>query len=177
MKPLLGLLLALLLATTLAACGDQDAATDPSTPGTPGGTPPAPADGPASDDPPPGSTTPDQGGEVVALLSESAAGGSVEAEVTVLDSDQAVEAYVGQFTGPTLADQVRDAVAAAAPGPGQVVVGAVVWLGCETPAGAVVEASDRVRLVANPKPVAKVECLVPVTTVALAVVDAATVAG
>jgi hypothetical protein len=148
---LVGIGLALALALGLAACGDDS--------------------DPASSTPAPSATP----GTVVALISESAAGGEVSQAPTRLDSEAAVSEFVGQFndrpTGRALAEQVRDAVAGASAGSDRTLLGAVVSIGCEAPTGVRVEHRDGPRIVPTGMPKSDVQCLVPVTTVAVVSVE------
>lgn len=182
MKPLLGLCLALLL-PMLAACGDDSEAPDVSAPDSSPTASPSPR-GPSST----GSGSPSPSGtsdqvDVVAILDESNAkdssNGADDAEhPVVLDSPEAIEEFAGRFSGRTLPGQIRKAAASATPQDGQVLVGAPVSLGCAVPTGVSVEGSgaDLSVTALGLKKQKQVQCLVPVLTVALVLVDASRVA-
>lgn len=178
MKTLLGLLLALLL-PFLAACGDDgsdssdvtapDSSAEPSDRMTD-----EPSEAPTD---PESDGSPTGGVEVVAIIDESNAkdsmGGPDGQPPVVLDTPQAIEEFAGRFTGNTLPDQVRKAATKATPAAGQVLVGAPVSLGCAVPTDVTVEGSGSeltVSAVGLDKK-QQVQCLVPVLTVALVLVD------
>ena len=112
--------------------------------------------------------TPDAGAwEQVALLSGTAAGGSVSEVAVPLPDEQAV---TGLTTG--LDDRLAAEVAAAAEDAevpeGHELYGAVVSIGCDVPPGVMVRRTgDDVVVEARPVKSPLVECLAPVTTVAL----------
>lgn len=162
---------AVLLAVLLAGCGSEgddepDARGEESSQ--------SPSSESTSD--PSSSTSQDPGTvgfEEVAILHETAAGGEVSQTPVVLDSEDAVDGFVGAFTRGTLGEQVRTEVDATDVPEGKVLVGSVIGLGCDVPPGVNVSTdADGLRVsgrkVASPLP----ECLAPVTTVALVLVDA-----
>ena len=110
---------------------------------------------------------------VVDIVSATAAGGDVDNLATVLDADSAVADFTEQFEGHTLATQVGNAANRADTPPGQVLVGAVISIGCDVPPGVTVTSTDS-GVVITPKKVLKPlkECFAAVTTVALVNVDA-----
>ena len=93
----------------------------------------------------------------------------------MLDSQKAVEEFAGQFSG----DQMRNALArqyARADLPnGEVMLGAVVDVSCQPPSELQVEKTKRGIEVTATTKVSKVQCLVPVTTVALVSVPEAAI--
>ena len=105
------------------------------------------------------------------LVSQTAAGGKVTREVTVLDDAQAVKAYVGRFRSDTMRAEVTRAAMQIEVPEDQQLVAAVVAVGCDVPPGVGVTGSGEDAVIA-PDPVLSpmAECLAPVTTVALAVV-------
>lgn len=135
-----GVLVSVLLASTLVACGEEE--TDV-------------AGGPHI--------------ELLGLVHQTAAGGRVAETLTPIGTPRALDDYVARFRGTTLADDIR-AMAEDYAGPGVVsaaviAVGCDVPPGAEfgvNSDGAYVEA----RRVADPLP----ECLAAVTTVALVAV-------
>lgn len=120
---------------------------------------------------------PSDSGEVgftqVALLTESAAGGQVSKSPVVLDSADAVAGFTGQFTGRTLGQQIEEAVSSAKPAAGQVLVGAVVALGCETPTGVSLTNGEGLVITPTGMPKPTTQCFAAVTTVVIVAVDAA----
>ena len=103
----------------------------------------------------------------IALVSESNVDGRVRAEGTVLDDEQAAVEFAGQFGSPRMARSVAEEYAQADVPEGEVVVGAVVDLSCEPPTEVAVEkTSQGVEITATPVK-STIQCLVPITTVAL----------
>lgn len=109
--------------------------------------------------------------EVVALLSATAAGGRAEAEPTRLREPGDVAALVADLRGP-LVGEVRRAAERTDVPQGRALVGGVVAVGCEPAEDVAVEgAGEGLRLEAVPAAATGRECLAPVTTVALVLVD------
>jgi hypothetical protein len=160
MRRILGTLLVTAALATTAGCGS---ATSGST-----------ATSPSAQTPDKPSAGPIHGAEVLPLISQTAGGGRVSTQATLLGTRAQVAAFTAQFRVPGLAHRVTAAAAEAARS-GHLVYGAVVALGCDVPPGAVValDANGDVQLtaeeVASPRP----ECLAPVTTVAVATVPGA----
>ncbi len=170
MNRLLGTLLALLLLTGAAGCGDdagEDAgADDPSTSGQE-----SPADPPTATDSGPAGEGAVDFTEVV-LMSETSAGGEVSSQPTVLDSPAAIDDFAGGLEG-RLADRIRAAALDAEVPDGRVLLGAVVALGCDVPPGVAVELTpEGLEITALKVTRPKRECFAPVTSVALVTVDA-----
>lgn len=171
MRPLGHLLLAPLLATTLglglAACGSDDASDDAPDQGG-GSTAADPVDTgtatPATPDAPTEASY-----EVVGLYSATAAGGTVSEELSPVGTRSEQKAYVAQFRGPTMGQQVRRAVEVAqAGGDDGELMAAVVSLGCDIPPGVEVTPSGDAFTVAAQKVKDPLqECLAAVTTVAV----------
>jgi hypothetical protein len=170
MKRLLGpLLLAPLL--VLSGCsGDDssDVASDPA------GSTSSPAPSTPSD-----STTgkPTDGGvefDEIAILSQTAAGGQVSTTAVELGDQAQLDAFVNQFEHPGFGAKIAQAVAVTTVPEGQVLIGAVVSIGCDVPPGVEVTGEPgswtiTPLKVADPLP----ECLAPVTSVAIVAVPAA----
>ncbi len=117
-----------------------------------------------------GPTATDRAPEVVALVSETAAGGRVSLDATQLTSGS-LETFTRQFTSRDLVDEVT-AEAAQTEGSGQV-YGAVVAVGCDVPPGVSVAADgDGWRITPEAVTSPRGECYAPVTTVALVRVPA-----
>jgi hypothetical protein len=168
MRRLLGSVLpALLLVAVLVACGDDaDSGGEAQDP--------APTSPTSSDD---GSSNGSSDGtvefELVDTITVTAAGGQLSETAVPLTDDAAVQAFTSQFTAGDLGAQVEDAVAQTDVADDEVLYGAVVAIGCDSPdqvtvtqdeTGVVVTAVK----VASPLP----ECLAPMTTVALVLVPA-----
>jgi hypothetical protein len=173
MKRLLGpLLLAPLL--VLTACGGDDAsdvASDPvgstSSPAT--STPSTPSESPTGK--PSGD---DVDFDEIAILSQTAAGGQVSTTAVELGDPAQMEAFVNQFEFAGFGDEIARKVAATTVPEGQVLIGAVVSIGCDVPPGVEVAGEPgswtiTPLKVADPLP----ECLAPVTSVAIVAVPAA----
>jgi hypothetical protein len=111
----------------------------------------------------------------LALVSASNAEGTVSPRAVVLDNQRAVAEFAGQFSG----DQMRNALArqyARADLPnGEVMLGAVVDVSCQPPSELQVEKTRRGIEVTATAKASKVQCLVPVTTVALVSVPEAAI--
>ena len=123
-----------------------------------------------------GEGPPGHGSEAAApaatLVSGTAAGGEVSTRATPLDDETAVASYVEQFRGALVGD-VLSAADRLEIGAGEVLVAAVVAIGCDVPPGAAVRGSGADVVIVPRKVASPVkECLAPVTTVALAVVPA-----
>ena len=108
----------------------------------------------------------------VVLASETNAGGEVSPRPTVLDSPAAVEDFASGLEG-RLADEIRSAAVDADVPDGQVLVGAVVALGCDVPPGVgVTRTPEGIEVTALKVAKPKQECFAPVTSVSLLTVDA-----
>ena len=167
-RPLGPLLLAALMlcALLLSGCGasdSSDVATDTSSPTTSPTTSPSMSPSPTK-----GGTPAD--GQVVALVSQTAAGGTVDTNAVRLDDQSALAAFIAQFRRG-LDRKVTEAVDSATVPSGQVLIGAVVSIGCDVPPGVTVTVDpDGYVLVPQPVPSPLKECFAPVTTVAIATV-------
>ena len=114
----------------------------------------------------------------VALVSRSAAGGEVDERATVLEGPRAVQRFAAQFRTDAMRDALRAAVAGSDVPDGETLVGAVVMLGCDRPAGvSVARRGGGLEIVALAPATTHPECFVAVTTVALVSVDSALLAG
>lgn len=150
MTRLLGLITALLL--TVSGCGsDQGSAQDP-------------ADETSGSD-----ATPEFSYDVVALVSGSAAHGPSKGTRTALLADKAtLERFADQFQGPlpsSLKSQGGQALADL--GPGDALTATVVDVGCEPPTKVTVDQTGGTVKIAAVPVDSNIQCLVPVTTVAL----------
>lgn len=151
------------LMVVLVACGQPDTDTDSATTGSSS----------ESTDPTPdaSSDSPEDTGPLdftqIALISVSNAEGSVSEEATVLDSQQAVDEFASQFSGSRMATALNKAYQKADLPAGEVMVGAVVGVACQAPTEVdVAQTANGVTITADPVK-SKVQCIVPVTTVAL----------
>jgi hypothetical protein len=114
----------------------------------------------------------------IALVSASNAEGSVSPRGVVLDSRKAVEEFSGQFSGAQMVRALEKEYSRADLPKDEVMMGAVVDVSCQAPTGLQVEKTKRgVEITASGKPSKgkEVQCLVPVTTVALVSVPEAAV--
>jgi hypothetical protein len=109
--------------------------------------------------------------EEVALLSESDVGGSVSDVAVPLDDQEAVAAFAEQFEGSRMHEALEEAVAGADVGPRRALLGSVVAVGCAQPEQLLVRATGAGVEVTSTAPKERMQCLVPVTTVALVTVD------
>lgn len=148
----------LLLLAALAACGDDDSAPT------------------ITDGPPSSPSSPSESATVAPapplLLSGSDGGGRVDPAATPLPDETATTAFVAGLDDG-LAGQVIEAAAGFDVPVGQELYGAVVAIGCTPPEAVTLSGSaDAVRITAEKlEKDPQVQCLVPVTTVALALVD------
>lgn len=111
----------------------------------------------------------------IAVISESNVDGTVDAQATVLDSQAAVDEFAGTFSGSQMGQSLQREYRDADVPDGEVLVGAVIGVACQPPNNLKVEKTDRgVDITATAK-ISKVQCLVPVTTVALVSVPEAAV--
>lgn len=148
---LLPALLTALLASGLVACGQE-------------------AGPPVADDPAPSAAptnTPLDKPTVIALLSETAAGGRTMTTLVPLGGD-GLEGFLEPITSDSLAQEVRSAVADHPASDQHELMGAVVAVGCDVPPEVFVTQGEggydvRAGKVASPLP----NCLVPVTTIAV----------
>lgn len=156
----------------LVGCGSEesasDPATDPATGPTSSVTSPAPSGSPSE---------PPADGPVefatVELISQTAAGGRVSEQPTVLADASDVADFAAQFKAGRLGSDIADAVERAAVPEGRVLVGAVVALGCDVPPGVRVQVEGgALTITALPVKSPLQECFAAVTTVALVTVDA-----
>ncbi len=110
----------------------------------------------------------------IAILSQTAAGGQVSTTAVELGDQAQVDAFVEQFKFPGFGEKIAQQVAATTVPEGQVLIGAVVSIGCDVPPGVEVTGEPgswtiTPLKVADPLP----ECLAPVTSVAIVAVPAA----
>ena len=151
----------------LAGCGSDDTTAG----STEGGTSSEPTQ--TSDEPSPSESFPP--GPIpytaIALVSASNAEGSTSPRAAVLDNRKAMEAFTGQFSGDQMLRALQKEYARADLPKDEVMLGAVVDVSCQAPTGLQVKKTGSgVQITATEKPSAKgkeVQCLVPVTTVAL----------
>ena len=136
----------LILALLVPACGGRGDAGAPTSP----------------------DATPDAGAwQQVALLPGTAAGGSVSEVAVPLPDEQAVTGLATGLDDRLAAEVTATAQAAELP-EGHELYGAVVSIGCDVPPGVMVRRTgDDVVVEARPVKSSGVECLAPVTTVAL----------
>jgi hypothetical protein len=117
------------------------------------------------------SHTPPETGPVdftqVALISVSNAEGTMDPQAVVLDSQAAVDEFAGQFSGSQMRTALTKAYKKSDVPDGEVLVAAVVGVSCQPPSELhVKQTKSGVEITADPVK-NKVQCLVPVTTVAL----------
>jgi hypothetical protein len=112
----------------------------------------------------------------IALVSASNAEGTVSPRAVVLDGQKAVRKFAGQFSGSQMGTALAREYARADLPKDEVMLGAVVDVSCEAPSELQVEKTKRgVEVTATTKVSKNVQCLVPVTTVALVSVPEAAV--
>jgi hypothetical protein len=180
MRRLLGtvlptLLPALLLAGVLAGCGDDEpAVTD-----GPGPTSTAPTStAPTSTAPTKGTTGEPVDFELVEMITETGAGGSVEpgGAAVPLSDDVAVQEFTAQFSSDAISTQIQEAVDKTEVSDDMLLYGAVVAVGCDTPTDVIVTTGDQGLVITAEKvPSPLMECFAAMTTVALVLVPASAV--
>ena len=112
----------------------------------------------------------------IALVSASNAEGTVSPRAVVLDSQKAVGKFAGQFSGDQMGRALAREYARADLPKDEVMLGSVVDVSCQAPSDLQVEKTRRgVEVTATGKASKNVQCLVPVTTVALVSVPEAAV--
>lgn len=149
--------LACLLGLSLVACGG-DTATDSPAGSSPAGS--TPAGGPVDF-------------ALVAILTATSAGGTVDPTPTVLATPGDVRRFVAQFGRAGLGRQVRAAVARTVVPDGEVLLGAVVAIGCQAPKEVTVSrVGETLSVLPVPLKPSPVECFAPMTSVALLLVSA-----
>lgn len=151
---------ALLALGLLAGCGSADDTAAPTDDRTTEQTP----------EPSPSHTPPETGPvdfTQVALISVSNAEGTMDPQAVVLDSQAAVDEFAGQFSGSQMRTALTKAYKKSDVPDGEVLVAAVVAVSCQPPSELhVKQTKSGVEITADPVK-NKVQCLVPVTTVAL----------
>jgi PBP1b-binding outer membrane lipoprotein LpoB len=151
MRTLLGLLLA--LALLLTGCGSDD---DP---------------GDRASDPPASSPAEASEPELLILVSQSAVGGEVDPVAVSLDGQAAIDEFGDRFEDGRMGAALTDALAEVRIPGGQVPAAAVVAVGCTPPTDVDIEVTDAGVEVTAPPVKGDVQCLVPVTTVAVIAAD------
>lgn len=145
---------------TLAGCGSESA--------SPSGNPTSESGSPSSRSEPADTVAHSE----VELVSATAAGGSVDNLATVLADADDLAAFSAQFRGE-MPGKLQRATNRMQVADGEVLVGAVVWIGCDVPPGVRVTSTEfGVVLTAEKILKPMLECFAPVTTVALVSVDA-----
>jgi hypothetical protein len=165
MKRILGPALFAVLLLTGCADSNSDAASDPSGPAST-------STGASSATAEPSST----GGlepQTVAIVSQTAGGGSVDLHAVPVDDEASLQAFTQQFERGGLNEKIAQAVAGATVPDGYTVMAAVVAIGCDVPPGVTAEQGPD-GWVFTPEKVAEPmqECFAPVTSVALVAVPA-----
>jgi hypothetical protein len=113
----------------------------------------------------------------IAMVSESNVDGTVSPRAVELDSEAAVQEFAGQFTGDQMGQALAREYASADVPEGETLVASVVDISCQAPTEVQVQKTDRGVAVTAEAKASKVQiqCLVPVTTVALVSVPEAAV--
>lgn len=112
--------------------------------------------------------------EQVAMVTVTEGGGQVTDELTFIDSERSLHRYVDVFPSEQLQREVLAAAQYADLADGERLAAAVVDLGCSPPTRVVVTGSGAdLRITASGKPTVDIQCLAPITTVALVGVSAA----
>ena len=157
----------LLTLVLLTGCGDSssDTASNPSDPASTSA-----GESSATAEPSP---TGDLEPQTIAIVSQTAAGGSVDLNAVPVDDEASLQEFTRQFERGGLDEKIAQAVAGATVPEGYTVMGAVVSIGCDVPPGVTVKQGPN-GWVFKPQKVDKPlqECFAPVTSVALVAVPA-----
>ncbi len=166
MRRVLGSVLpALLLASLLGACSDDEAGTVTEDP--------APT---ASSTPTKGSTGEAVPFELVKMITETGAAGRVDSFGAPLGDDVAVQQFISQFKTEAMATQVQEAVQSTQVPNDKLLYGAVVALGCDAPTDVeVISTGSGLQITAVKVPSPQIECFAAMTTVALVLVTASAI--
>jgi hypothetical protein len=162
MRPRLGLpfapLVALAVLLSTAGCGSSSSSTAADDPGTSPSS--APTSGPSSP----------AGAKVHLISLTGAGGGQPTGTASPLNTPDQVAAFSKQFRLPAMAHRIRALTAHV--GTGDDVQGAVIAVGCDRPPGAAVQVDGSGHVTITPYDVESPlqECLVAVTTVAIAMI-------
>ena len=158
MRTLLGLLLALTLLLGAAGCGGDaaDRAADPS---------PTEATGET------GETGESTEPRLLTLVSRSDVGGEVSPRAVSLGDRAAIDEFGDEFEDARMAGAISQRLDAVDIPPGLVPAGAVVAIGCEAPEDVTIDVTEAGVEVTAPPVKSDVQCLVPVTTVAIVAAD------
>jgi len=153
-----------LLVLALSGCG-SDTGDSPSDTLTP-------RDTPTATETPTTTETSEPRAEVVEIVSETAAGGETGGPAVRVDRPAGVARLTRDFRTPGLEAKVRSVVRHTSVAEGQGLYAAVIAVGCDVPPSASVEVRDgKVVITAGKIPKPMPECLAPVTSVAIALVD------
>jgi hypothetical protein len=109
------------------------------------------------------------GAHVLPLISITGAGGEVQATAAPLDTEADIAAFARQFHVPVIRHRVRAAIARELTVPGHEIYGQVIAVGCDRPPGADVMVTQDGEMVPHEVASPLEECLVAVTTIAIAV--------
>lgn len=146
----------------LAGCGTDTGSPRSTTTPTPSPTSPATSD----------SGVPDA--RTVAIVTVTGAGGRPSPLAVRLDTPAAIDAFGAEFAQRGMRHRLRTEAADASLGPGEVLVGAVVALGCGVPDTLVVtDEGGRLMIAAGPIEDSPQECFAPMTSVGLVAVPEA----
>jgi hypothetical protein len=110
--------------------------------------------------------------ELVEMVTESAVGGMVSPGAAPLADVSAVHQFTGQFENDRMETRLVQLIDGLEVPDDKAAYAAVVAIGCEVPPDVVVTSTDTGILIEGTKPTTKpVECLVPMTSVAVVLVD------
>ncbi|MDQ4005705.1 MAG: hypothetical protein M3135_05320 [Actinomycetota bacterium] len=162
--PLRALLAAVLTATVLGACGQDETGTisDPPPPSQPSGSNP-----PEEDKEPTGNVDYD----LYEMVTETAVGGKVDPMAVPLGDQTAVAEFAAQFETDAMRARLLSIVDHAPVGDGEALYAAVVAIGCEVPEDVIVTNTDSgLEITTQKTTTSPVQCFAPMTTVALVIV-------
>jgi hypothetical protein len=110
--------------------------------------------------------------ELVEMVTEAAVGGMVSPGAVPLADVSAVRRFTGQFENDRMETRLVQLVDGLEVPDGKAAYAAVVAIGCEVPPSVTVTSTDTGILVEGTKPTSKpVQCLAPMTSVAVVLVD------
>ena len=110
--------------------------------------------------------------ELVEMVTETAVGGEVDPQAMPLGDIVAVQGFSTQFTDEAMKTRLTNILDRIKVPDGKALYGAVVAVGCDVPLGVIVTSTDSgLEIEAQPIPSPQKECVAPMTSVALVLVD------
>ena len=110
--------------------------------------------------------------EMAEMVTETGVGGEVDAQAMPLGDIVAVQGFSTQFTDEAMKTRLTNILDSLKIPDGKALYAAVVAVGCDVPPGVVVTSTDSgLEIKAQPIPTPQKQCVAPMTSVALVLVD------